>query len=380
MAPINDICNNGITAAHLCSPQDVYRPYLDPAHGYENLTYLSPVRTWLRKHLLLFRFGEFPLRSARRLMGRPGADSAESEWRDHLSRTLTTLGWPTEQGFVVISLNAFAPDDHQAPFIRQGWTATEHAIARIHDAVAARNIPMVVLVAPSVWELQPNYRQLSKVLPFPIDRYSAEMRLSDFVGRWGVPVVRLIDRLERHPGDTPPYVLGHFDVAGHRIVAGALLEEVRKALPEVPPYGLGQPLSFGRNMNGVRFLAYGFSSPEGNSVWTAHPKAGLRLALPPVSRPLLLTLRAAAFAPPQLGAQQFVDVLFNGRAVTRWTLTGRPGITAYEARIAPSLVPSSGASELEFRFSDRKSPQELAMNDDYRRLGLGLVEMSLRED
>jgi hypothetical protein len=95
---------------------------------------------------------------------------------------------------------------------------------------------------------------------------------------------------------------------------------------------------------------------------------------------LVLTVRAGAFAPPQLGPEQVVNLAVNGAAVARWALNGGSGIETYRARIDPALIPPEGPSELTLRFSERRSPQELGLGGDYRRLGLGLVELSIVEE
>jgi hypothetical protein len=150
--------------------------------------------------------------------------------------------------------------------------------------------------------------------------------------------------------------------------------------PTVSSLKFGEPVHFGLKTSGHRYLTSGFSFPEKAFCWTDGKIAQISLRLPPAESDLKLNIKALRFAPPSLGAEQYVDVLFNGEQIARWNISEKNKSGIYSALIKQSLAKTGGISELEFKFSKRLSPADLGISPDSRLLGLALQEISLSED
>ncbi|RZB38074.1 MAG: hypothetical protein SRB2_00420 [Desulfobacteraceae bacterium Eth-SRB2] len=384
--PLNDICNNSITAAKIASPQDEYRPYFDPKTQYRTITYTSPTTAWLRRHLVLFRFFDVRIRHlTSKISGKPYAGSSDS-WLSHIQSKLTEFGLPTVSlydsplysALASILLNTFAEPKYQLPFIRDGWEATDHAIKQIYVIAEKARIPIIVLVFPGELELSPKYAKWRNRFPFPVNRHYPGQRIAAVLRPYNVPLLTFIDTFEECPDKVIPYIDGHFNAAAHEIVANLLVNVIRNVLPEVPDYQWGKIFTFdGRGM-GQGSLTYGIAKPAMDISWTIAEKAGIHLQLPQTEKQLIMKLRAVPFAPEKLGTNQSVNIYFNGKKIACWSLFGK-SMTTYQALIAPSLIAADKPSEIMFEFSERQSPNTLGISPDARLLGLALFDLVIDE-
>ena len=133
----------------------------------------------------------------------------------------------------------------------------------------------------------------------------------------------------------------------------------------------GDVVRFGSGHRGVALIGEGWSSPAPWGVWSEGPEAVLTFApVPATGRTLYLRLWARAFVLPQAPTLD-VDVVVNGTAHARWDL-------AHPADASPveRVVRIADAGELvsvRFRIPGCRSPQEVGLGPDARRLGLGLM-------
>jgi hypothetical protein len=106
--------------------------------------------------------------------------------------------------------------------------------------------------------------------------------------------------------------------------------------------------------------------------WTDGNVARLRIA--PVANEgiqLIFVARLLTFVNP-LHARQHVDVLINGRLVNQWIFDS-PEETERTVRMPPDLLYYPETIEITFVIPTARSPAELGLSDDSRRLGIGLV-------
>lgn len=79
-------------------------------------------------------------------------------------------------------------------------------------------------------------------------------------------------------------------------------------------------IRFDAPANCWRYTVSGWDNPEGNGCWTRDPPAKMMVSFDPDYRPRRLAVEALALVPEQ-GDTVEVDVLINGRKVTRWSFT-----------------------------------------------------------
>jgi hypothetical protein len=81
------------------------------------------------------------------------------------------------------------------------------------------------------------------------------------------------------------------------------------------------------------------------------------------------------FAPKQLGRNQFVDVEVDGLSVTRLALT-KTQAERFEVML-PKIGPDQDGYRVQFWFSDRRSPAELGIGKNFRKLGFGIFSIQI---
>jgi FkbM family methyltransferase len=146
-------------------------------------------------------------------------------------------------------------------------------------------------------------------------------------------------------------------------------------------YPLGSVISLSDTGNGDSFKSGWWGPAEPWGAWTVGHSASLILPLAsPAKRDLLLTARVRAFVGPGHPRQE-VEILVNGRPMSRWVF--RTGDERRERMTIPaSALPGAGEDpvlRLTFRVLDPRSPAELKLSTDERRLGLGVSEVLVRE-
>jgi hypothetical protein len=145
---------------------------------------------------------------------------------------------------------------------------------------------------------------------------------------------------------------------------------------EATTYSPGEVLDFRKDGNAVRFEGEGWGAPEPDGSWTvgAHSVLLLPLAAAPTGD-LLLSIEATAFAPPQ--RKRFDDTLMvNGSIVAQWPITNWEPSIQKQVRLPAALIRSS-VVRIEFINHDPRSPADLGISADTRKIGLSLQTLRL---
>lgn len=136
--------------------------------------------------------------------------------------------------------------------------------------------------------------------------------------------------------------------------------------------------------DGKRALVFGFAAnadSNGNR-WTIanRPLFGFHiLDKPPSSLPnaIMLEIDGIAFAPSEMGNDQYVDVLVNNKKIARWPLLHLK-LEKYRATFSSALL-RDGEAMFALRFTERRSPSELKIGPDLRKLGMSVSRIAISE-
>ena len=140
------------------------------------------------------------------------------------------------------------------------------------------------------------------------------------------------------------------------------------------PYLLGSLIDFRTGGNAYLYEAEGWGAREEGGSWAVNGKSLLTLDIPKQpTTDLLITLRARAFLPPQHATFE-ETIRVNGEAVARWSIK-EPRLEK-RVRVPLSLLHSPHL-QIEFLDSDPKSPAELGLSTDTRRLGLAVEALKV---
>jgi hypothetical protein len=140
-------------------------------------------------------------------------------------------------------------------------------------------------------------------------------------------------------------------------------------------YELGEKIDFRSGGNAGDFEDQGWSVDEPGGTWTLGNRSALILDVEPVpSTDLVLEISAHAFAPPQ--RPQYTETLaVNTAVIAEWQITGPLIMT--QIRIPRRLI-SSRVMRIEFGNSDPKSPADVGLSGDTRKIGLALESMRMQ--
>ena len=121
----------------------------------------------------------------------------------------------------------------------------------------------------------------------------------------------------------------------------------------------------------------GWSRPEAAGTWSVGERSllAVRLAEPPAGE-LVLTAWVWGVVHEQRLPVREVEVLAGGTPVASWRLE-RFAPEARTARIPPSAVGADGVLRVTFRFPEHRSPRDMRINGDTRRIGMLLSEWQL---
>jgi GalNAc5-diNAcBac-PP-undecaprenol beta-1,3-glucosyltransferase len=145
----------------------------------------------------------------------------------------------------------------------------------------------------------------------------------------------------------------------------------------VTSYSLGTALTFNDGGRAFRFWLHGFHAAENWGSWTSDTRAGVTIAIPEGTTGELRLLVVAMHlrGGPCHPASTF-GVAANGKTVFE-TAEGRSGPITYEIKVPESVYcGTAGCIVLEF-LAQLHSPLELGINEDSRRLGVGLISLCL---
>jgi Sulfotransferase family len=159
----------------------------------------------------------------------------------------------------------------------------------------------------------------------------------------------------------------------------AELEARLQGLQELPSGGaqgvqLGEAVDFRLGGNSVQYVGAGWSDPEDNGTWSIATVMELSLRLP--EKPgasLRLTVRLLPFVAESHPAMP-IQLVVNGAELALWHLTA-PEMQSVEAVIDANLVGFAGELKIQLVALDARSPQQLGLSEDQRRLGVFVQEI-----
>lgn len=137
-----------------------------------------------------------------------------------------------------------------------------------------------------------------------------------------------------------------------------------------------EAVSFDGNPEARTMLLSGFAVMPLNIAWTNSERSEFGFRVPrDADGELALRIKCMVFAPEQLGANQFVDVKINGVLESRLALR-KTQAEIYTLKL-PRLVPGQDGYRVQLLFSERRSPAELGIGQDVRKLGLGIHALTI---
>jgi hypothetical protein len=132
----------------------------------------------------------------------------------------------------------------------------------------------------------------------------------------------------------------------------------------------GKLLEFSQGKEGLNILGKGWSQPEGWGVWTDSKEAELFLPCKTQNK----TIKAVKFIVNSFGKQEVIIVLDRLEIVSK-KLGGKPSeVISIEL---PEGSCKKGLVSLIIQVPDAKSPKELNISSDSRKLGIGLIRAKL---
>lgn len=153
-----------------------------------------------------------------------------------------------------------------------------------------------------------------------------------------------------------------------------------KSLPAIwPPIPLGTRMTFEPGADGHLYLGAGWSHAEPWGVWSEGPRAQLILVTDQsADKDLRLEIEARALVTASYPKQD-IEIRLNGMPATTVRLVRFEGNRFVVpipsgARAAMSRL---GELQVEFRFADAVRPKDVKINDDARKLALGIVALTL---
>lgn len=146
----------------------------------------------------------------------------------------------------------------------------------------------------------------------------------------------------------------------------------------LPPLSLGKRMLFNISGSGPDYLVNGWSHPESWGVWSDGQKAMIAL---PVSlvRPRSILIEAFPLL-SSTHTKQNVEILVDGHLAAKLSLTDE-GTREFEIQVPESITEDQGLTKpifLVFILPDAARPKDIGINDDTRKLALGLVALTIR--
>lgn len=160
----------------------------------------------------------------------------------------------------------------------------------------------------------------------------------------------------------------------------ALLDRLSASETMIEALPPGEPRGFGaEDPPAFRRLIGGFDLPEPNGVWTLGEEAALLLnAGLPHGHGVRLEWRVAPILGPS-ETEREVEVIVNGVGRALWTFTGEePSPRPAALDLPASAIGPGGLLWILFRVRVPRSPQELGLSEDGRRLGIRLEAVTLQ--
>ena len=169
--------------------------------------------------------------------------------------------------------------------------------------------------------------------------------------------------------------IGAFDLGSYVYLRYASRDFiVARREQSIPLVKLGERIDW---RNAARGQVAGWSRPEAAGTWSVGERSSLavRLAEPPAGD-LVLTAWVWGVVHEQRVPVREVEVLAGGTRVATWRLE-RFAPEPRSARIPLSAVGPEGVLRVTFRFPEHRSPRDMRINGDTRRIGMLLSEWQL---
>lgn len=129
----------------------------------------------------------------------------------------------------------------------------------------------------------------------------------------------------------------------------------------------------------MKVLKSGWSQPEDWGTWSDGPKATLEIELAePHSGDLDLEIIFRHFVASKTQSRR-VEISVNGTKTDIWMLDPSKQEWLKRVRIQKKIWDARRPAEITFFFSDLKSPVELGIGKDTRRLAIGLKTLTIRD-
>jgi hypothetical protein len=144
-------------------------------------------------------------------------------------------------------------------------------------------------------------------------------------------------------------------------------------LPPIPPYQLGQKLTFGSAGDAQLYTTNGWQSPEESHRWTDGNTAEMRLPLAQPIGDALLTVEVFPVTSGRTPAQT-VHVFANGAEIGQWQVDRQ---SAQHLLVFASHSHGRDSLELRFELPDAFSPHSHGTSADNRILALAFQSLRL---
>lgn len=133
---------------------------------------------------------------------------------------------------------------------------------------------------------------------------------------------------------------------------------------------IGTPMNFSAGAGGARYLASGWSVPEGDGVWSDGPSATLMFDIGhPPTTDLRFEFSISVFQKSPGALREVVIETVRGDPIGRWTLSVPGGDWSI---IVPASAWIRCRIGLRLRFAETLSPRQIGLSDDPRALGIKL--------
>ncbi len=143
-------------------------------------------------------------------------------------------------------------------------------------------------------------------------------------------------------------------------------------------YELGDLVDFKANGNALRFQAGGWWQSEPGGTWTVGNSSTLTMDLTHrTESDLSIDIEGHAFTSTNRPVLP-VSVLVNDNQVATWMLTGAEAVVRRRVRVSNHTV-SSGKINITFVNHDPRSPADLGLSADDRKIGLALHSLVIRK-
>ena len=134
-------------------------------------------------------------------------------------------------------------------------------------------------------------------------------------------------------------------------------------------------ISFDKESNTNIFMTSGWSQAEQNFTWNNSKSTQLVLPIEPSDQDLVLEASLHPFIVPGKHDSQMVNVFINGNPIDQWMFTEEG--EQEKTLIIPNSWTSQGVLSINLEMPDAKSPKELGVSEDARKLAIAIHSISL---